>query len=71
MDLLAKTRVIILSEDIRGFWNKQALELSADAVSTHRDVNQAVLEIEVLTEHIQRICPRRNLLVVGCGNGYA
>ena len=54
---------------VKAFWETQALkhELPEDLI-THRDRNQRLLEIEVLSKYLPS---GKRILDVGCGNGFS
>jgi len=57
-------------EKIHRFWSHEAERLLDNAISTHRDSNQSLLELDELLSRLEKIGGKDRLLVVGCGNGY-
>ena len=57
-------------EQIHRFWSREGERLPDNALSTHRDINQSMLEFDELLRHLEKLGGKDRLLVVGCGNGY-
>jgi len=52
---------------IKGFWQDRAREVQTDAATTHPDIWQRWLEIELIKPLVG---PQDRVLDIGCGNGY-
>jgi ubiquinone/menaquinone biosynthesis C-methylase UbiE len=57
-------------EAIRKFWDRRAAEFGADSSATLREHYLRALEIWTMLKKIKKFGPR-NVLDVGCGNGYS
>jgi len=56
------------NEEVREHWNKQAQTVSDGSLVTHRDKQQRIWEIEIISSLLN---PEQRVLDIGCGNGYS
>ena len=58
------------TQRVYGFWNERAQEFGSDQRATLAETYLRDIEIRAMLAHLHRLNPR-NVLDVGCGNGYS